>query len=40
MPEGIDGEIQDDLLQSVGIAVDFHVINLDVDLQLHSCLLG
>ena len=40
MPEGIDRQIENHLLQTVGIALDLHIVNFAVDRELDSGLLG
>ena len=36
VPKGIDGEIQDDLLQAVGVAFDFFIVNFQIDCQFDA----
>ena len=40
MPEGIDRKIQNDLLQTIGIALDLDIVNFHVDREFDSSLLG
>ena len=40
MSKRIDGKIQNDLLQPVGIAIDFYVINFGVERELDPRLFG